>query len=572
MDRPLRDSIIGSLLWAAYGDALGFMTELADRSMLTQRTGLDTVLDTVPWTYRVGGRYGVFVKMPAGAYSDDTQLRLATARALRTGGRFDVDAFAKVELPVWLAYALGGGRGTKASAVNLTKDNISWFANFYGSGDTNYVGGGGNGAAMRIQPHVWACAERPDYRDISLNVLRNAVCTHGHPRALVGALLHAHLLARTFTNREVPGPAAWREEVARLAEIPDVLDSDDYLGRMWLPEWERQADISFGVALREVADECKAEINAFESLGDASPTERYLQLLEVTDARNPQHRGSGTKSVFLASALAWLFREAGPLEAMRVAANALGSDTDTIATMAGAVLGVLHTTPPPGRLADEELLLAEADRMYRLAVGEEVEPFPYPSLLGWKPPKTASDAFGNYGNGVAVAGLGPVELVDGQTYQSKDSAWRWVTTRYGQTLLVKSRQALTKMPESMVAKYWSEPAKAPSTAPARPERPNQEAAASRRGREPERDSTRTADSKKTEQVNQHPRLFDTPPVQRTMSGARSADDVIQMVVESDFAPEVIGECLLKLIHSPDGIERSVYFAAVIAQLAKSRRR
>jgi hypothetical protein len=33
--------IVNSALWAAYGDALGFITELADKRILKSRTGVE---------------------------------------------------------------------------------------------------------------------------------------------------------------------------------------------------------------------------------------------------------------------------------------------------------------------------------------------------------------------------------------------------------------------------------------------------------------------------------------------------------------------------------------------------
>lgn len=59
------------------------------------------------------------VDLPAGCYSDDTQLRLATSGSILGDAHFDVETFAKVELTIWPSYALGGGRGTKAAAAVL---------------------------------------------------------------------------------------------------------------------------------------------------------------------------------------------------------------------------------------------------------------------------------------------------------------------------------------------------------------------------------------------------------------------------------------------------------------------
>ena len=106
------------------------------------------------WQRRVGGRGGVSVRLPAGCWSDDTQLRMAVSRAISHRG-FDVQAFAHVELPIWPSYALGGGRASKAAAKNLGKPNALWYANAF----PRWFEAGGNGAAMRIQPHVWSSPE-----------------------------------------------------------------------------------------------------------------------------------------------------------------------------------------------------------------------------------------------------------------------------------------------------------------------------------------------------------------------------------------------------------------------------
>ena len=116
--------IINSALWAAYGDALGFMTELTNVAGLKHRTGQEYITSTVPWKRRIGGKFGATVDLPQGTYSDDTQLRLATSRAIRGDGEFDVEVFAKIELPVWTTYALGAGRGSKAAVSSLSLIHI----------------------------------------------------------------------------------------------------------------------------------------------------------------------------------------------------------------------------------------------------------------------------------------------------------------------------------------------------------------------------------------------------------------------------------------------------------------
>ncbi|WP_443072461.1 ADP-ribosylglycohydrolase family protein [Streptomyces sp. RPT161] len=50
-----------------------------------------------------------------------------------------------------------------------------------------------NGAAMRVAPHVIVHHEG-SFGDLATDVVRDATTTHGHPRALLGALVHAYAL------------------------------------------------------------------------------------------------------------------------------------------------------------------------------------------------------------------------------------------------------------------------------------------------------------------------------------------------------------------------------------------
>ena len=148
-------SIRRSVLWAAYGDALGFITEMCNESSLLHRTrGKSRITGLIPWVRKIGGEFGIYVELPTGCYSDDTQLRLATSRSIRGDGSFDVETFSKIEIPVWLSYALGAGLGTKTAAQSLKKSQIQWNSNFFKSKYAQYIEGGGNGAAMRIQPQL----------------------------------------------------------------------------------------------------------------------------------------------------------------------------------------------------------------------------------------------------------------------------------------------------------------------------------------------------------------------------------------------------------------------------------
>lgn len=71
------------------------------------------------------------------------------------------------------------------------------------------MNGGGNGAAMRIQPHVWSAPNLADERSILTSVVRNAITTHGHVRGIAGAMVHAIALGRVMRDEVIPGPDEW---------------------------------------------------------------------------------------------------------------------------------------------------------------------------------------------------------------------------------------------------------------------------------------------------------------------------------------------------------------------------
>lgn len=431
-----RETMIArSALWAAYGDALGWIGELTDERALRRRTGGAPLCRPVEWKRRIGGRAGVIVSLPSGSYSDDTQLRLATGRAIRPGD-FDVEAFGKVELPVWLGYALGGGKAT-AAAANLAKARTAWFANEFKGWERS----GGNGAAMRIQPHVWAAMAPGDSSTFMLDVVRNAICTHSHPNGLMGAVLHALSLAHAMTHGTPPSPDDLLTALKTARALPDEIALDTELGRYWRPAVERRLG-KLGESWARTAEECEAAIETAGRRSNGNGADRYADTIEQLRLREPERRGSGTLTAIAAAALIWC--EERPEEALSIAANALGTDTDTIATMAGAILGAVADREPPADVQDAELFRREARRLAAIARGGEPESFRYPDLLKWSAPKTRADTLIRSAEGdLCVLGLGRVKSTRESVAQPKgEFAWQWLELEIGQTVLVKHRRNL----------------------------------------------------------------------------------------------------------------------------------
>lgn len=441
--------VTSSMLWAAWADAVGFISELTDEAGLRRRLAGHTLSGPRAWTRRIGGKFGVDVSLPAGCYSDDTQLRLAVSRAIGPRG-FDVEAFARVELTVWPSYALGGGRATKKAVANLAKPQTLWSSNFY----QGWHEAGGNGVAMRIQPHVWAARDAAEVGTHLLDVVHDGVTTHGHPRALVGAVLHAVALGVTLDTGGVPDAPVWAELLDMTARVGKMVLSDSALD-VWRKRWESLNGASFDDAWGAVVSECAAMIDTampgYRALqdavaGDADPAGAYLRVVDALNLRTEEARGSGTATAVAALLIASAYGRL-PREASLLSARAIGTDTDTIGTMAAALVGAATVERRPRPVLDDGYLQAEAQRLAAIATGAPAATFRYPDLLGWVPPKTQMDAVGQAGDVVALAGIAMLEPVHtSEPVESRDAVWRWMTSNFGASFLVKQRRSLPTLP------------------------------------------------------------------------------------------------------------------------------
>ncbi|MGZ9668766.1 ADP-ribosylglycohydrolase family protein [Pseudomonas sp. GNP014] len=437
---------ISSALWSAYADALGFPTELANEKVVIQRLGKSKATRTEQWNRQVGGRFGAMIALPAGAYSDDTQLRLATCRAIRGNGYFDVESFAKIELPVWQAYSLGAGRGSKAAATALSNRSNTWFSNFF----SGYTDGGGNGAAMRIQPHVWAAENLRDFDAFIPDVIRNAVCTHGHMRGIAGAVVHAASLALVMSNERVVSPDQWYGLASYIRAIPDQIAQDSDLATFWLPTWEQKSKKSLMASVEEVAVEWEsASSNVLDILKReqaSSVKDVYECVVKAENGLSKDERGSGLKCALFANVAAWLASLSGAQDVINVVVNLLDSDTDTIATMSGALIGAAYPDAVfLGDVQDEKYIRSEAERLYDVSCGIKADSYSYPDILFWQAPRVALDVMRLDGGKFYFEAFGYVKPI-GQPYTGiqKNSSWQWLMLETGQTILSKFRTQIAK--------------------------------------------------------------------------------------------------------------------------------
>ena len=278
-----------------------------------------------------------------------------------------------------------------------------------------------------------------------LDVIKDSVCTHGHPRAIVGACFHASTLAHCIRTGTAPTMNECDRIAAGLADTLSLIESHSELGGTWVGLWERETSQSFSNAwqitigeLRETIEKATQAIEDAEGAGDT-----YLSLSKHLGLRVPYQRGSG---ILTSVAAAFIAAEAlDAHEAVLIAANALGTDTDTIATMVGALLGACSDTQwPPDNPLDSRYLLDEAARLVAISRGDQVDRHRYPDILTWLAPQTQADVLVINEDHIAVEGLGPVKDPEGQTTWTprENFGWQWVQTEFGQTLLIKRRPDL----------------------------------------------------------------------------------------------------------------------------------
>lgn len=338
----------GTVLAAVAGDALGWPQELKGGLVGGRRAREDRVPEArfTDWNRNSGNRFtGRYVDpVRAGEYSDDSQLLFSVARSCLAGEQW-LSHFTDAELPTWHIYQRGGGSAVLAAASSWANGRAPWApsrSERERNRTTRYLNAGANGVAMRIAPHVLYLLGEPDAverRDRLLTrVLADGVTTHGHPRALVGALAYAAALdfavnaADTIEYGALVGGA--RQGLIASSRACELL-----------PEgWPAIQKLG---AFQSLWDETCAEMEALLDrvqasleLGALSSTQETLKGLGVT---NPKIGGAGT--ITSAAAIYLASRSAPkPMSALVSAAYQPEADTDTLASMVGGLLGGMHGT------------------------------------------------------------------------------------------------------------------------------------------------------------------------------------------------------------------------------------
>ena len=329
---------VGAMLGAAFGDALGWPNERIAKSNASKQTQ-GRLHDFKRWTRRSGGRFFPHEEIiEEGGYSDDTQLKLGLSRSLLKGEAW-WDHFTQVELPFWSVYERGGGGATKRAVESWLDGVAPWSANRKPQDVKRYYEAGGNGVAMRVLPHVLRLGEK-EFPRIATNIFLDGIATHGHPRALLGALAYGFALWAAFRKDSKLVYGELVEELIKSVDHWSALPATPNIP----PEWRSQAEKSLQDYMK-LWESAKAEVMEYLEVCRAELSKGALSLdddvLKKLQCFNSKISGAGTvaaiASVYLASRHA-----ADPINGVVKPAFAIGSDTDTIASMTGGLLGCIN--------------------------------------------------------------------------------------------------------------------------------------------------------------------------------------------------------------------------------------
>jgi len=187
---------------------------------------------------------------------------------------------------------------------------------------------------MRVLPHVIS-GYRDGFDKLLNNILHNAILTHGHPRAIVGALCYSYALMYLFKKNDTLSfgelVSAVIEAQGEWGKYPDYADSE------WLNAAERNHYSELWPrTITEMIKQLKHVANALSKGVLDSENETLTAIGCFDKSVNGAGDVVAITSIYIASKYA-----NNPVLGIKLAANAIGADTDTIASMVGGLLGAL---------------------------------------------------------------------------------------------------------------------------------------------------------------------------------------------------------------------------------------
>src|SRR5690606_22081054 len=203
----------------------------------------------------------------------------------------------------------------------------------------DYRESGANGAAMRILPIALANFGDPD--KIKEEIFGNSIITHGHPRAILGAMLYGYSIDTIL--RFNPDNFNYTSFLTELGKDIHEKFSIEFLDspklKSWETEWNKNSKESFRILFKSIIDETQEYLRTAYKL--ISNNSSDFDALSKLGCYKQETKGSGTSTVIAGIYLACKYSNE-PLKGIEQAVNSIGTDTDSIAAFAGGLIGALH--------------------------------------------------------------------------------------------------------------------------------------------------------------------------------------------------------------------------------------
>jgi len=320
-----RSRAAGALYGLAVGDALGMPTQSLPRSAIVARYGpLLRAFEPAPPGHPLAAG------LPAGSVTDDTEQAVLVARLIiEGGGRVDAAELAS-RLLGWEETMRGRG-----SADLLGPSTSRAMGALLAGADIDQAGRSGatNGAAMRITP-VGIATPCSNLEFLVGRVADASRVTHNTGLALAGAAAVAAAVSAGIEGASVADAVGYAVAAAELAATRGH----------WVAGADVASRIAWATGLVAGLDLDAVMTAVYTLVGTSLATQESVPAAFAVVAASPDD----------------------PWQACRIAAS-LGGDCDTIAAMAGAVIGACHGAEAFPRSARVTVTLVNGLRLDALA-------------------------------------------------------------------------------------------------------------------------------------------------------------------------------------------------------------
>jgi len=332
----LKNKIWGSFAGLAIGDAMGMpFHELTPKEIRARVGGLASTF------FPIFDDEFIHIHFKPGQVTDDTTLTIVTARAiLKYEGRINADQFVH-ELADWVKHNQGiwqhgkvYGPSTKAAFDNLLNDKYDAYLDRTRSW---CYAGTSNGSIMRVSPAGWA--HPGNWQEAVKLACQVIEPTHPTDVALSAAGAQAAAVAQALTP------------LATVQSICEAALAGARLGEEIGQKLARQTSQRYPLPNLELALElAEKSQDAFEA------SDRIQRII------GSHFHASET----IATALGIFYAAKGELQPAILAAVNNGGDTDTIASVCGALTGALHgiqSIPPDWLKTVEDVNHLDCEQM-----------------------------------------------------------------------------------------------------------------------------------------------------------------------------------------------------------------